>query len=247
MECDEKEAALAVGTPDFDARVAGLFRYAHVGRRVNGVAHDLNNFLGAIMAYAELIAIEKNLSPECKRMLGEIIEGVQKASSLVSEITGVARKESSRIGMVHPPLLVRHVLDLHLYELKTQRIAVDTRIEENIPSLPGNAPRLELALSYILNNAMEALEGQQKRRISVQLRRTKEAVEINVQNSGPLVPEALRERMFEPYVTTKDGMHLGLGLPLARATIAQHAGALFYTPEDGFTVTLPWENGLTPI
>ncbi|MBP8128030.1 MAG: HAMP domain-containing histidine kinase [Candidatus Hydrogenedentes bacterium] len=239
--------APAFGTPDFDARAAGLFRHAQVGRCVNGVAHDLNNYLGAVMAYAELVSLDKGVSAESHRMLGEILGAVHKASTLVSEIVRIARKDSARVGMVDPSLLVQHVLNLHMYEMKTLHIAVETKIQEDVPSLPGNAPKLELALAYLVRNAMETLEEQEKRHIFLRLHHTEGEVVIRVQDSGPPVPEALRERMFEPYVTTKAGVHFGLGLPLARAIIAQHAGALTYMPEEGFVITLPLENGLTPI
>ncbi|HNR30196.1 MAG TPA: HAMP domain-containing sensor histidine kinase [Candidatus Hydrogenedentes bacterium] len=238
--------SVAPGGAEFDARLAALFRYAQVGRCVNGVAHDLNNYLGAVMAYAELCTLEEGLTSECNRMLGEIIGGIQKASALVNALTGVARKETTRIAMVDPSLVVRHVLELNAYTLKTARIPVETRIEENVPCVPGNAPNLELAISYLVLNAIEALDAMPDRRLFVGLCRGADAVEIAVKDSGPPIPEPLRERMFDPYVTTKPAPHLGLGLFVARAIVTRHAGTLHYAPETGFTITLPSKNGLVP-
>ena len=59
-------------------KLARLYRYAQVGHCVSSVTHDVNNFLGAVLAYAELVGLEKNQTPEALRMLGEVMSAVRK-------------------------------------------------------------------------------------------------------------------------------------------------------------------------
>ncbi|NIA16378.1 MAG: hypothetical protein GWP08_20145, partial [Nitrospiraceae bacterium] len=68
---------------DFRDRVALLFRYGQVGRCVSSVTHDVNNVLGAIQAYSELLDLDENLSDESRRMTMQIGEGVAKCSALL--------------------------------------------------------------------------------------------------------------------------------------------------------------------
>lgn len=225
--------------------MAEVFRYSQVGRCANGVAHDLNNYLGAVMAYSELIGLEKNLSDEAKRMLNEVVEGVRKASQLLGIFTGHARKNMTRLSLVNPVRLLEHLLQLQTYTARSMRVSVTLQGDREMASLVGDAPKLEQAFNCLFFNALEAVEGEKNKALHIRAERTATDVIVAFRDTAAPLPEELQERMFLPYFTTKPGPHLGLGLPMARAIAALHAGSVTYHAETGFTVRLPIENGLT--
>ena len=226
------------------ARLMQLFRYAEIGRCVNGITHDVNNDLGVIMAYAELVLLSGRLDDDERRMLTDIIEAVSKCSRIISGITAVARKEKPSVNMVDPGRLVATALELRNYALKASRIAVELQIEADLPSIVGDTPKLQLAIMYLLLNAQEALEKSDAsgRLLRVSVRNGEEGAEIEIWNSGSPVPEDLRESMFSPFTTTKPAPHLGLGLFMARGIAEQHDGSLTYDPERGFILYIAREN-----
>lgn len=226
------------------ARLMQLFRYAEVGRCVNGITHDINNDLGVIMAYAELVLLSGQLAEDERRMLTDVLEAVSKCSRLISGITVVARKEKPSVNMVDPGRLVATALELRNYVLRASRIEVELQIEANLPSIVCDTPKLQLAIMYLLLNAQEALEDSDAspRVLRVGIRNCAEGVEIEVWNNGSPVPEDFRESMFTPLTTTKPAPHLGLGLFMARGIAEQHDGSLTYDPERGFVLYVRREN-----
>ncbi len=220
-------------------KLARLYRYAQVGHCVSSVTHDVNNFLGAILAYAELVGLEKNQTPEALRMLGEVMSAVRKSSRLISSLTDIARRERPDIRVVSPREVLETVLDLRRYDLRVARVDVETRYQDPIPDISADPPKLEQALLYLLSNAIEAVEGAEDRRIKLSLLAEHGRVEFRFWNPGSEIPASVRARMFEPLFTTKSGDHLGLGLWVARSIVREYGGDVVYEPDRGFSLFVP--------
>ncbi|MBI3118297.1 MAG: HAMP domain-containing histidine kinase [Candidatus Hydrogenedentes bacterium] len=216
-----------------------LLQYFKVGRCVNGVSHDVNNCLGAILAYAELANLDTRLGPETRRMVIKITEAVERASALVTELTNVARPLKNSVNIIDLRQLVRGILMVRDYDLRIRQVEIASDLDET-PSLSGDAARLRLALLYLLMNAEEALQNSEKRRIRITLRAEAQGIAFEIWDSGPGVDGQNVDKIFEPFFTTKGALHLGLGLCTARATIEQHGGTLRYEPQRGFVAFLPY-------
>ncbi|MFO7975352.1 MAG: HAMP domain-containing sensor histidine kinase [Candidatus Hydrogenedentota bacterium] len=222
-------------------KLARLYRYAQVGHCVSSVTHDVNNFLGAILAYAELVKMEENLTPESQRMLAEIMEAVQKSTRLISSLTDIARRERPDIRVVSPREVVEAALDLRRYDLKVAHIEIETDFGNNLWEITVDLPKLQQAFIYLLSNAVEALEEARDRRLKVSVLADDDWVQFGFWNSGREIDEAVCRRMFEPFFTTKGDDHLGLGLWAARSNLRLHNGDVRYERDDGFLVVLPRE------
>lgn len=235
----------ALDTKETQDRLMRVFRYTHIGQCVNSVTHDVNNFLGAIMAYAELVGLDEGLTAESRRMLDEIISAVRKSSALVSNLTDVARRERPDVRILDPAQVLSRVIDLRRYDIKVSRIHLETDLSDDVTAAVAvDLPKLQQALMCLVTNAVEQLDGQDQAQLHLRVAKDDDAVRIRVWNSGPGVPEEDRERMYEPFFTTKDGAHLGLGLTLAREVAALHDGELVYDDEAGFVLHLPVKNSL---
>jgi len=221
-------------------RVTALVRYGNVGMCVNSVTHDVNNYLGAILAYSELVEQDEGLTAETKRMLGNIQESVKRSTEALSALTMIARKERDETAIIELPLFVDRLLNLRRYDFRMNRVALDFTTPESMPSLVVDRPKLAMALLYILKNAYEAVVGNQGARVVVALgmNGSGDAAEIVISDSGPGVPEADQEKIFEPFFTTKGGEHLGLGLAFARDLASALGGSLTYDAARGFVVGL---------
>jgi len=242
-DADRPDAAEPLD-PGLEGRLSPLFRLAQVGRCVSSVAHDVNNYLGAILAYAELMQQGEGLTDETRRMMGNVIKSVHKCSGLVSTITAVARKEKAEVNMIAVPDFLDQTLDLKRYDFRTARIGLDLNCPEEMPSLVVDRPKIMMALLYLLANALEAVEGAQKPAATVTAEATEAGVEIAVKDTGPGIAPEITERMFDPFYTTKPEPHLGLGLALAREIALYHQGELHYSEQRGFILFIPLATGL---
>ncbi len=233
----------------FWTHLVNVYRFAQVGRAVNGVTHDVNNHLGAVLAYSELVALEDQIDDDGRHMLGEVVNGIKRASRLMSILTGIARKDRGQVSIADPESLLRQLLELYDYNLKLARLRVEDSIAPGLPQLIGHRARLQLALLYLLQNAEEAAMQTEERRIAISAQASKATagraagVRIALWNSGTPIDTHEQAHMFEPFTTTKGEGHLGLGLALARHTFEAHHGTLEYDPDSGFVVWLPLDTG----
>ena len=209
---------------------------------VNGVTHDVNNFLGAILAYAELIQLDSNLEEESDRMLNQIIDGISECSALLTSLTEIARKEKPVAMASELSDVIDEALKLRLYELKRARISVDTQYDKNIPFIVVDRPKLKLAILTIISNAIEAMNGAKDRRIRIKMIDSDDTIEIHLWNSGPVIGEDEREQMFNPSFTTNGNGNVGWGLHTAKNVALLHNGTLSYDEKKGFVMCIPKEN-----
>ncbi len=231
---------LKPGDAASQARLQHIFRYAQVGRCVNGVAHDINNHLGAAMAYAELALMDAALTEDAQEQMENIIKAVDKCGKLVSTLTGIARPLVNNNNMIDVNCVIRGALMLRDYAFRAARIEVTTELAPNLPSPEADGPRLHLALLYILLNMEEHFhETQTQGGISIRSYHDGDGVYIEVKNSGGPVPEAARAPMFEPFTTSKEECNMGMGLFLARQMMQEQNGDLSYDPEHGFVLKIP--------
>lgn len=243
---DPKAAGLVdLNSEEGRDKLARLFRYAEIGRCINSVTHDVNNYLGAIMAYAELVGLEQGMPSESHRMINEIINAVRRSSDLLNNLTDVARRDRTDVRIVNPAQLVKRAIDLRLYDLKVSQISLTTQFSDDPVTMSVDLPKLQQTLIYLINNAIEALEQATDRRLIVGTAQVREGLEISVWNSGEPFEDACKQRMFEPFFTTKNDGHLGLGLFVAQQTALLHDGDLTYDAERGFVLYLPRENSFT--
>jgi len=236
---------VSLDSDDGYQRILGTFRYSLVGRSVNSVTHDVNNILGAIMAYGELLGMEPDLSDEGRRMSSEIVGGVKRCSDLISSLTSVARRERNVATLADPSALIERATLIRAYDIKLANISLKTDFPANQASLMADVPKLEMCVLALLTNALEALEATEGEKvISISSRVEDNQFVCTFQDSAPPIPEPIQDTIFEPFFTSKSERHLGLGLTLARGYAELHEGTLTYMPDRGFILTLPLNNTL---
>ncbi|MBX7256908.1 MAG: hypothetical protein K1Y02_11150 [Candidatus Hydrogenedentes bacterium] len=228
-----------LSSPEATERILRLFRFAQLGRCVNSVTHDVNNYLGAILAYVELVGMESSLGAESQRMLREVAGAVNKSSALITSMTDIARREKPDVRLIEPKDLVDRVVSLRNFDVKFGRVQLQVDYAPALGTISIDLPKMQLALLYLFSNALEALALVEDRRLTIHVLTDGNDVEIVFKDSGPGVAPEARDRIFVPFYTTKGVDHLGLGLPSARTILEGHHGTLTYDPERGFIMRLP--------
>jgi signal transduction histidine kinase len=196
-------------------------RMAALGRMAATVAHEIKNPLSAIKSIAQVMREDEGLRNEYERDLGLIIGETDRLSQSVTQLLSFARKESPAGQPLSVDELVRSVVDLFRASAREQGIVLDAQVKVEAELAGKSVSALRDALSNLLLNALQATPpGGRVELIAV---RSDGELVINVQDSGSGVPIDLRERIWEPFFTTRQ-RGTGLGLAIVRKRVQEVGG-----------------------
>jgi two-component system nitrogen regulation sensor histidine kinase GlnL len=215
---------------------------------IRSLAHEIKNPLGGIRGAAQLLESELE-EPRLVEYTQVIIAEADRLRTLVNRLLGPHRMPAYRRVNVHE-VLVR-VKGLVQAEFPAIPIVCD--FDSSLPDLDADHEQLVQALLNVVRNAAQALAAGTTARPAIRLvtriargvtlakRRHRLAIAIAVEDNGPGVPEAIRDRIFFPLVSGREGGS-GLGLTIAQTLITQHGGTIECASMPGrtaFTVLLP--------
>jgi signal transduction histidine kinase len=197
-------------------------RLASLGRMAATVAHEIKNPLSAIKSIAQVMREDEGLRNEYERDLGLIIGETDRLSQSVTQLLSFARKESPAGQPLGVEELVRSVADLFRANAREQGIALDYEVRVQAELTGRTVAALRDALSNLLLNALQATpHGGRVELIAVAANGD---LVISVQDSGSGVPLDLRERIWEPFFTTRQ-RGTGLGLAIVRKRVQEIGGS----------------------
>jgi len=223
------------------SRLIHAEKMASVGQLARSVAHEFNNLLGGILGSAGA-ALDENPGGSSAEALEVIRRAARRACVITDNLLGFGRRQETVKRPCRLDRIAGECLDLVEPELRRR----DVRVERDfgpLPEVPADAGQIHQVLLNLLANAGAAVR--QGGRIRVSLRQSGRTAEIGVADDGPGVPEAIRERIFEPFVTARESGEAGTGLGLAVSygIVREHGGSIDLrdNPEGGalFVVSLP--------
>jgi len=197
-------------------------RLASLGRMAATVAHEIKNPLSAIKSIAQVMREDENLRNEYERDLGLIVGEMDRLNQSVTQLLSFARKESPVGQPLSVDELVRSVADLFRANAREQGIALDCEVNVQAELAGRSVAAVRDALSNLLLNAIQATpQGGKVELIAVA---ANSDLVISVQDSGSGVPADLRERIWEPFFTTRQ-RGTGLGLAIVRKRVQEIGGS----------------------
>lgn len=208
-------------------------RDAAWGEAARRMAHEIKNPLTPIQLSAERLEakladrLEGPARDTLVRATATIVGQVAAMKGLVDAFAQYARLPSPKIERVDLNALTQEVL--HLYE---GGIPLVLDLAPELPPVAGDPALLRQVLVNLMKNAQEALHERDAPRIRVDTRLDGEFIALGVEDNGPGFPEELKQRMFEPYATTKP-RGTGLGLPVVKKIIEEHHGTIEVHNLDG--------------
>jgi PAS domain S-box-containing protein len=219
-------------------------KIASVGRMAAGVAHEINNPLSGILMYAELLKEGFEEHTEHRNDIQEIIDQTLRCKGIVSELLEFSRQSVGKVSSFSLEDLVNKTLNLLINQALFQNIEVNEDMESGIPDVVGDMGQLQQVFTNLFINAADAMEGKGKLNITARYDTGRNHFMITVSDTGPGIPEGLREEIFEIFFTTKPvGKGTGLGLSISQNIIKLHGGNIMVEcpPHGGttFIIELP--------
>lgn len=217
-------------------------RLATIGRMASSISHDLRHSLAAIVANAEFLCESRLTSEQREELYQEVRNAVNQMTELIDSLLEFSRtRESLRRTYGN----VKETVDRVVHSIRSRPDFHPVRIairEEGNTTGWFDTKKLERVLYNLLLNSCEAINGQEGR-INIELRETAEGLQIRVADNGRGIPESVRSKLFEPFVSYGKENGTGLGLTVVQKIIQDHGGDVVVekTSEQGtvFRFTLP--------
>ena len=190
------------------------------------LTHELNQPLLAMTLY--LSGLRRLLAnggpPAARQALERVLEQRLRMQQIIKGIRDHVQKRETERQMENLLKTIEEAASLALLGV-TQGLRLETRMGEGATEACIDRTQIQQVLTNLIRNAAEAMEGQAQRELLIATTRRGEMVEISLADNGPGLPEVVRAKLFQPFITTKaDGM--GVGLSACHAIVEAHGGEL---------------------
>lgn len=226
-------------------------KLAALGELISGITHELNNPLGAIMGYSQLMLkrIEENNAVQVPekfvRNLQSVCSEAERASRIIRNLLTFARRHQPDKTPVDLNEVIESTFELRSYDLQINNVRLDLRLGERLPLIMADFNQLQQVFLNLMNNSVQAmLTTGGERVISLQTAQVGDHLQVRFSDRGPGIPAEVVPKIFDPFFTTKEvGKGTGLGLSICLGIIKEHGGTIEVDSAPGqgttFVVTLP--------
>lgn len=227
-------------------RLLQAAKLASVGELASGMAHEINNPVGIILARTDyVLATQDGLSTEAKEDLRVVRSQAERVASTVRSLLTFARPSPLSVQRVDLAGLVEESVKLEAPRCRTAAVEIECTTSGRIPTIQGDPDRLQQVLINLMNNAIESMpEGG---RLAIRLANGRGEVVVDISDTGKGITDEDLARIFDPFFTTKPaGKGTGLGLAVSYGIIRDHGGEILVSSLPGrgstFSIVLPAEN-----
>lgn len=221
-------------------------RLASLGEMAAGIAHEINNPLTIINGYISVL--RKNLQQkglgqdvEVNRRVDSIDSTVQRIAKIVKGLRSYAHgSHDGDMLQVSVDSIIDDTLAFCYDRFKNEGVKLVVRVEPGL-MIRCRPHQISQVLLNLLNNSFDAVMGVENRHVLVEAQRAEHGVEISVTDSGPGVPFESREKIMQPFYTTKEvGKGVGLGLSISLGIMQAHGGKIYLDPRSPETRFVFW-------
>lgn len=242
------------------AQLAQSQKTEALGRLTGGIAHDFNNSLAAITGWVRLAAEDLDDGHPSQEALQQAQKAMRYADGLMRQLLAFGRQAPPKLRRLHWTSLIEETRQLVEPGLtRNSELLVDYQVDDD--EVDADPTQLQQVMVNLLINAADAMQG--KGRIAIRLQAVTlpapagarlpdeflvlpsgDYLVLSIEDEGPGIPADLRQRLFEPFYTTKaKGKGTGLGLSVAQGIVARHHGTIGVLSQPGqgacFMVGLP--------
>ncbi|MGZ6131559.1 MAG: sensor histidine kinase [Myxococcaceae bacterium] len=241
---DATLAALRLSQAELEAfyeeRMLRADRFAAVGEMATGLAHEIKNPLAGLSGALELLAEDVAADPAQSELVSDMRHQVTRLTHTMESLLSFARPPKARLRDTDVNATVERVLFLIRQQSRGAAVEVQAALAPGLPAVLADPSQLEQVFLNVCLNACQAMNGKGGT-LTVRSLAVDGRVTVEVEDSGPGIPEPLRQHVFKPFFTTKrQGNELGLAI--SARIVAAHGGHIGYRCPDGggtvFSVTL---------
>jgi len=222
-------------------RVAESQKMAALGQLSARIAHEIRNPLQVMSGYTQLLSMTEE-SKEQKEKIKIIEEHIDRIERILQGISQYVRKTPPKeIEKVNPNTIIQELISLINYRASVDNIHINLHLAEDLPEILVNKDEMHQVFLNLITNARDAMPHGGVLTITTKKRK---GVEIIFEDSGVGIPREIRDKIFNPFFTTKEvGKGTGLGLSITRSIVERYGGTIEVESEEGrgtkFTIKLP--------
>jgi len=206
-----------------------------IGQLAAGIAHDLNNALGAVVGHLQLMRLDPELPENSERSVDIALSGCSRATSLIEQLLGFSRQGKYNLKTVSLQQLVTETLDF-LSRVLEKNIYISRINSKKEIFIKADQAQLQQAITNLIINAKQSMPSGGTIIISMDSQEVRNPAQFNhrsspgqyavlsIQDSGVGIPSDIIDKIFEPFFTTKDEGGTGLGLSMVYGTVQNHGG-----------------------
>ena len=208
------------------SQLAQAEKLSALGHMIAGAAHELNNPLGGILGYTQLLA-EEDLPANVQKDISVIQKETRRCQGIVKKLLAFARKQSTGQELVDLNEIVATVVQVHAHQLNAGGVEVSVDTDPAIPQVVGNYDQLQQVVVQLLSNATDALRMASSKQVAIRTSSSGDIVHLEVSDTGAGIASQDINRVFDPFFTTKEvGQGMGLGLSMCFGIVKSHQGKL---------------------
>jgi len=215
---------------ELETQLSQADKLSSIGLLAAGVAHEVNTPLAVISSYAQMLSKQLQGDNEKGALLEKITRQTFRASEIVNNLLNFSRTSGAEFTDVDVNKIIKDTLALLEHQFKTSRIRVQDEMSSHMPSIKGNAGRLQQVFLNLFLNARDAMPGGGDLRI---VTGNGDSVSVMVSDTGAGIAQEHIHRIYDPFFTTKapprEGQAsrgTGLGLSVTYGIIQEHAGKI---------------------
>lgn len=220
-------------------------RLAAVGELAAGIAHELNNPLTAVQAFAQLLASRDDLDVTLKSDLETIYREAQRATKITGNMLSFARRHQPEKKLIFINEILEKSLELHDYRMKLSGVETLLDLAPDLPPTMADPHQMHQVFVNIILNAEHAMkEAHGRGKLCVKTESTNEMIRITFTDDGPGISGSNLKSIFDPFFTTKEvGEGTGLGLSICYGIVNSHGGRIHAESKAGkganFIIEIP--------
>jgi PAS domain S-box-containing protein len=227
-----------------ELQIAQADKLASLGQLSAGVAHEINNPMGIILGYTQLLLREESPDSEKHSDLKIIEKHVKNCKAIVEDLLSFSRssKTEEKTHKIHE--IIDEVLNFVKQHAEVEHLEIIRKYDEEVPVILLDEKKIKQVFINLIMNAGHAIGGSGTIEIRTNYDQPNESIQVQVSDSGHGISKADMKRIFDPFFTTKPtGEGTGLGLSVSYGIIKNHGGEITVESEPGegstFTVILP--------
>lgn len=201
-------------------------KMASLGRVAAGIAHEIRNPLSGINLYLSALGDKTQDMPEVVEIVGKMQAASARIEGVIKRVLDFSRPTTPRVSLINLNQVVTNVMELSAVTLRKAGISLEASLAEALPLAHADGQLLEQVLMNLITNAVQALaEAPGEKKIALESSLEMDRIVLRVSDSGPGIPPALREKVFDPFYTgRREGS--GIGLSLCHRIVSDHGGKL---------------------
>ena len=220
-------------------RLMSTDRLASLGELAAGTAHEINNPLTTVIGLSQLL-IEREVPNDIREDLKLINNEAQRSANVARNLLAFGGKHAPVKQLDKINSIIEDVLELRAYEHKAKNIDVERHLAPDLPKIMADYFQMQQVFMNIIINAEYFMtEAHGRGTLTITTKKHNGTVRISIADDGPGIPQENLNRIFDPFVTTKEGgKGTGLGLSICHSIVTEHGGQIYVSSQLGKGTTI---------